>query len=167
MITFLDSRDCIITLLLNAIIIPASRINSSGQSKKVTIKESMDCMVLHIKSVDDFEIQIEDIRTRYITEKNTLQPLIIVIGENLSDLQQFFVYVDGAKLKFSSFLSAIDCCFKIFHVLHLDYPRHCEGVYTFIQKYFYEITTTSDKVSPKISGLISYFNSQKVLEVSL
>lgn len=93
---------------------------------------------------------------KHYLEKNTFQPVILVIGEDLSTLKEFFVYVDGTILKCSTFLSALDTCFKIFHIFNLEYPCHCQRVYLFIQKFIFSINTPHDKSSPKISGLISY-----------
>lgn len=116
-------------------------------------------MVIHITSIADLEITLSEVRSNLYFAKTTLQPLIIVIGDSLSELKNFYVYLNEAKFKYSTFLASLDLCFKIFHVLHLEYPSPCYGAWLFIQKFFYEIDTILDKPSPKVSGLISHLKS--------
>lgn len=69
------------------------------------------------------------------------------------------VYLDGTIYKFSSFLTCLDICFKIFQCLNLIYPDSCYSVWLFVQKYFYGIKTHFDKNIPSVIGLISTLNS--------
>lgn len=84
----------------------------------------------------------------------TAQPLAVVIGQ-LEEISEAFVCVDNIKYKVSTPLKAIDTCFKIIIALNAEYPRECDPVWTFIQKYIYEITTEGDRSYVCVSTLIS------------
>lgn len=86
----------------------------------------------------------------------TSQPLVIVVGDDFA-YTHFFVEVDGMKYKFSSYLEAVDYCFKILFVLNLKYPNECMSVWYFIQKFLYGIEETSGEF-PVVDTLISDIN---------
>lgn len=159
MFYILDARNFLIASLLNSIIIPTARYTESKQQKKVTIKEGMTSFILHIEDASILEEEVYNLKERFASEKNTLQPIIIAVGISTSKLSNFYVYLDGVKLKFSSFLSALDSCFKIFHIFNLKYPRCCSGVWLFVQKFLYEIDTIYDQPQSCVSGLISHLKS--------
>lgn len=146
-------------MLLNAIITPSSRYREDKKSRKVTIQEAMDSFILHIRSSANLQEGIVNLRQRFSRENITLQPIIVVVGNTVSSVDEFFVYLDGIKFKFSSFLVALDVCFKVFQIFDLQYPIYCRGVWLFIQKFFFEIETKYDDDQPKVIGLISYLKS--------
>lgn len=162
-----DSRDCIITLLLNAVIVPTTRTSKENEDqapnkrKKVTIREAKDCLIIHIKSINLFKPTLEDIKERFYKKKLTVQPLLIVVGNDLSTLNEFYVYIDNIIYKFPTFISSLDTCFKAFHVFDVEYPEYCRGVWIFIQRYFFNFTNENDKPFSQILGLISYLHNIK------
>lgn len=85
--------------------------------------------------------------------------MIVTVGKNLSEITEFYLYIDDKKLKFPTFLSCLDTCFKVFHVLNLEYSKYSYGVWLFIQLYFYDIKTKYDKNISNVSGLISYLKN--------
>lgn len=119
----------------------------------------MNCFVLRILSTSTLEEEILNMRHRFERQNGTLQPIIVVVGESLIKVTEFYVYCDGLKFKFSSFVKCLDMCFKIFHVLNFQYPIYCKGVWNFIQMFFYKIKTPYYENSPKISGLVSHLNT--------
>lgn len=151
-------------LLLNSVIIPCYRFAIDGEGgkkrkKKVSIKEATDSFLILISERNKLQECLGSIKYKLYQEKQTLQPVIIAFGDTLLNVNEFFVCVDGNKYKCDTFLSALDLCFKVFQVLHLKYPEYCSSVWLFIQRYFYEINTVYDQVSPKVSGLITYLNN--------
>lgn len=158
-VLFSDSRDYLISLLLHAVIQPKVRTSvqsKENKKKRITIKEAKDNFVLHIKQICDFQTEIDKLKARCCEEKTTLQPLIIVVGENHLNLSEFYVYFDEVKFKLFNFVSSLDLCFKIFHVFNVKYPENCEGVWNFFQKYFFNYLDTDESIFPNVCGLVSY-----------
>lgn len=59
-----------------------------------------------------------------------VQQFIIIVGTEIVKPLEFYVFIDGAKFKFFSFLSTTDNCFKLFQVLNLKYPLESISVFT-------------------------------------
>ncbi|KAK4877981.1 hypothetical protein RN001_010487 [Aquatica leii] len=140
--------DTIIALLIHALLPPSVKYISKENNKKIilksTIKDSQDSMFLHVKTLNDFDNRVEHLKN-HLTERNeSLQPIIVVVGIDLLTITNYYVIYDQVKYKFQNCLSAIDACFKIFHVLNLKYPVSSINTWTFFQKYFYEIHLSED-----------------------
>ncbi|CAI6376164.1 unnamed protein product [Macrosiphum euphorbiae] len=65
-----------------------------------------------------------------------------------------FSFFDCIKYKFFSIISAIDICFKIFHLFNLEYPPEACIAWLFIQKYFYCLNTKFDKSHPMLGRIL-------------
>lgn len=78
--------------------------------------------------------------------KQTLQPFIVIVGQNLRNIDSYYVVVDDVLYKLDNILSAIDTCFKIFMVLDARYPTESEQVWLFLQQYIYKQETQYDKI---------------------
>ena len=55
--------------------------------------------------------------------------------------KEILIFFDKIKYKFTSIVKAVDICFKIYQVFNLEYPPAAFVVWSFIQSYFYKITT--------------------------
>lgn len=88
-------------------------------------------------------------------DKNTIQPLICAIGNNIFDLTEFYVYFSDIFYKFENIVKCIDICFKIYHVLDLKYPCHCKLIWTLLQQYLYDIKLNCDEKSSSLSALLN------------
>lgn len=150
-------------MLLNSVILPTARFeNSHGKNRaKFTILDAEESFILHVICINDYKQKLEDLKKKHFTASSTLQPMVIVVGPDIYQLSEFFVYFDGVLYKFKSFLKALDTCFKIFQVFNLKYPLACQNTWLFIQKFFFEIETKFDINSYSVSTLISYLKSQK------
>ncbi|XP_055907744.1 uncharacterized protein LOC129942723 [Eupeodes corollae] len=156
-----DSEDFLLTILLNSVIPPVSRFKDKRGSnkRKVTISDAQESFILRLPLITNYKEKIEELVNKYYNIKLTVQPFIIVVGEDDINLNSFFVYLDKTLFKFDSFIEAFDNCFKIFQVLSLSYPLGCQPSWIFIQKYFYNINTPFDIKSPNITALLSFLNS--------
>lgn len=74
----------------------------------------------------------------------TVQPYIIVIGPILFDIRTSYVCIDSILYSTDSILQALDMCFKVFHVLHLQYPVFTDYLRLILQRGLYDITTKWD-----------------------
>ena len=75
---------------------------------------------------------------------DTLQPFILAVGNDVQNLKEIFVYIDGMKYCMDSPLQALDVCFKSFLALNAQYPKTGQQIWNFIQKYIYNIHTDVD-----------------------
>lgn len=152
----------IVGLLIHSLLPPTVRHTLKKDNKKLivksTIKDSQDSFFIHVNVINDFERKIDIYRNRLISRNETLQPIIIGVGPDLLQLTEFIVFYDNIKYKFSNFIAALDCCFKIFHVLDLHYPKDSYSYWMFIQKYFFDINLAEDNVSPSVLCLIQDLN---------
>lgn len=91
----------------------------------------------------------------------TVQPYILIVGSifqngNASDHIQSFVVINDTKYELETPLKAVDVCFKAFFTLNYKYPFEGEQVWTFIQKYFFEINTYNDKHFSQLNTIINH-----------
>lgn len=149
---FTDSTHCLVAILLNALIIP-----SRNKTNKPTIKTAIDVFIIKVNNLSDIPEKVE----KYEKENDEKGPFIIVVGDDFDNLTDFYIAFDGTFFKAKSFLECLDTCFKIFFVCHLKYPEVCYGLWLFIQKYFYNISTSNDKNNSKAATLINYLSNSK------
>lgn len=153
-----------ISNLLHAIIIPTSKsyLLQEGTKKKIicktSIKTAQDSFLKRVNSASNLKTELEKITNNAFEIKGKLQPLMVCVGPNMLDLNEFYVYFYPILYKCETFAKCIDTCFKIYMVLNLKYPIECELVWTFIQKFFFNIQTEFDK---RNSQLITVTNELK------
>lgn len=71
--------------------------------------------------------------------KQKLQPCICIIGSSYVSVNEYDVYFFETYYKFANIVKSIDVCLKIFLVFNLKYPVQSELVWTFLEKYFFNI----------------------------
>lgn len=145
-------------LLLNGVLKCSRKFpDKAGKKlKKATIKDAEQSLILHLTSISNIKIKINQLIENSYANKSTLQPFIIVEGSDITVINSFFVYYDDIFYKFDSFIDALDCAFKIFHVFNFSYPQISALSWTFIQNYFYEIHSKLDLKSASLSSLLNY-----------
>lgn len=146
---------------MNAVILPTARFleKSTQIKRKISIPDAIESFVIHLTTISDYQNIITGLREKYYNIGLTVQPFIIVVGINIFELNEFYVYFDNNLLKFDSFLTSLEVCFKLFQVLSLEYPKGCGGPWLFIQEYFYEILLKKDHKLPTICSLINFLKS--------
>lgn len=120
-----------------------------------------DGFILHIRSHAELQEAITRRKEKYIKLGLTLQPMVIVVGPNINDINQYFVTVDDTYYELHSIVVAVDCCFKIIHALNAEYPTESLPVWSFIQKAFYKIRTTYDIDYVTVNSFISDLGIQE------
>ncbi|XP_050055071.1 uncharacterized protein LOC126549573 [Aphis gossypii] len=117
--------------------------------------EMRDGFILHLRSHAELQESITRRKQKYEQLAFTLQPLIIIIGPTISDIAQYFILVDDTYYLVNSIITAVDCCFKIIHALHAEYPVESKPVWYFIQKGCYKLKTSWDTEYVTVNSLIS------------
>ena len=157
----LDSRDCILFVLLHAILKPpVVGVGKKGGKKskwKPSIIDSQESSILYCISPSNYITKVDKLKLKYLEKGLTFQPVIIVIGEQKVKLQYFYVHYDGILYKFTSFLKCLDIVFKLFHVMNFEYPVEGKNVYNFIEHFFYKFKT--DK-NANVTGILEYLKSE-------
>jgi len=129
--------------------------NNKKFLRRHTIQDFISISVLHIKTINDLQAHLKNKSLSAIKENTTIQPFIVVFGIDLTSLTDFYIIIEKQTLKFKSFLKALDCCFKNFHVLNIKYFNEYIFCCSFLQIYFYNITTSYDKRMPILSSLLN------------
>lgn len=89
-----------------------------------------------------------------------LHPIIFCIQKG-NGLQQFVVAFHQSLYNCRRLSDAVDVSFKIYSVLHIDYPKESRQFYVFLNKMFYDINLNMRKsakvliLSNKIKNIIS------------
>lgn len=146
---FLDSMFLACILGLHCILKPPINKN-----KKYTIQDSQKSQILFIATLNNLDVEVES-----RTKEGFLQPYVIVLGDIINP-KDFYVTINGIIYKFERFSNALDFCFKLFHIFDLQYPKPSHTVWTFIEKFFYNLNQNQKKI-PKVLQLIQTLKSQK------
>ncbi|XP_075167848.1 uncharacterized protein LOC142240014 [Haematobia irritans] len=151
-----DTEDYIITILLNAIMIPMARYRDAiGNRRKVSIVEACDLFAMRVNNLEELDQKREELAIKFGDINNEFTPLIVLVGDNNVNVHEIYVHFDVALYEMPDFIRAIDTCMKIFRVLNLPYPASNEYVWTFIQRHFYEIQMPDDIKCPSMNSLIT------------
>lgn len=151
------SEDCVAIFALHYLLPPA-KIGSKKSTWKPSIQDSIETVIIHAKEVGEVNQLIEEKKKKCLSNGTTLQPLIVIIGEQITSLEYFFIYIEDIKYKLSTFKKCFDILFKMYQVLNLKYPPESINVLTFIQKQIYNIDLNQDIKTPNLLDLITKFN---------
>jgi len=123
---------------------------------KTSIADGRKTFLLQVACMNDLHSQIQIEIDNCYTNRQSLQPLICVVGiSGVEATKEYFVYYLDTFYKFSNIVKAVDICFKIFHTFNLQYPMQCILVWTFFQRYMYDIEHDTDVKNPSLELLIS------------
>lgn len=99
----------------------------------------------------------------------TVQPYIIGVGNDLTDVRNFYIMVDKIRYRFDSPLKALDICFKIFMTWYVNYPVESQQVWLFIQYAIYQLKTDRDIIKPHVNKIMQRINIKiptKIIEIT-
>ncbi|XP_063359972.1 uncharacterized protein LOC134655414 [Cydia amplana] len=132
-------------------------IKENGKKRfyKPSIVESQNSFILHVTNQSEIKNKLEQYQKMHLSRGTTFQPLVIAVGPTSKDLKDFYVAVESVLYKVDQLLKAVDVCFKVIHVTNVQYPLECLSVWSFIQKYFYNLHNKKDK---KISSVYCFIS---------
>jgi len=95
---------------------------------------------------------------------NQLQPFIIALGAEKTELTSFYVVVSSlVKFPVDSLLRAVDICYKAIFVLNLQYSSDCAQIWYTLQRCFYDQKSPNDTEFSALGGKLALI-SQKFKE---
>ncbi|XP_024886201.1 uncharacterized protein LOC112463825 [Temnothorax curvispinosus] len=147
-----DKNDVILFHLLPSLCCKRTRGASVGVS---SVAEAVKAFILHVPIPGDLNRQINTYRKWLANRGLNLQPMLIFVGPNLSNINASYVQIDTVRYQLCTPLKALDTCFKAFQALDAAYPEECCAVWFFIQKYFYDLYLEEDEQIPRVTNVIS------------
>lgn len=97
------------------------------------------------------------------TIKLTVQPYIITVGPD-DAVNEVYICVDETLYKVHNIITALDLCFKAFHVFQLSYPLASEHLWLLIQRGIYNFDTKWDTSMPIIAHILHKLKDAKIHE---
>ncbi|TMW40545.1 hypothetical protein DOY81_014374, partial [Sarcophaga bullata] len=77
-----DTEDYIITVLLNAIMLPMARYRDAlGNRRKISIVEAVDLFAIRVQALEDLDQKREEFSIKYGDIHSEFTPLIVVVGD--------------------------------------------------------------------------------------
>ena len=134
------------------------RKDNAGKKSTIrfTIKDSQESFMFIAPSIQAIEDHILFLKNR----SENVQPFIALVGTNIFDVGEIFIYFDGIKYPFKSIIRAVDICFKIFYLFNLEYPNASLIFWNFIQTHFYKQKTKT--VFSRVEMLINEINENSM-----
>lgn len=105
-----------------------------GKRRLPTILDAQRDHIVHLYTANDIGPVIERLKS----ERDDLQPTIIVVGATETELEQFYVCKDTIFWKTCSFIRCIDLVAKSTTVFGLKFSPVNELVWAFLRVYFYK-----------------------------
>lgn len=118
--------------MLNAIFIPPLQ----KRRKKPTIQDAQDSILVIVKT--DAELQ-EYLADRFEGDSPMgNHPIIVAMAPNPEKIY-FYVMYYNLKYRLWTLVEALDICFKMFRIFHVDFPYQCTQFYSFLNEMFYKL----------------------------
>ena len=73
-----------------------------------------------------------------------LQPVIIITGPTLEEINAAYVQVDNVRYHFNNVLAALDVCYKLIHVVGAAYSESSIEPWLLVQRSLYKYVTQND-----------------------
>jgi len=81
-----------------------------------------------------------------LTCGSTVQPYVIIVGDvDGQDSTYYYTIINNTQYQLETAVKAVDLCFKLYHVLNLEYPPEAEQIWHFFEQYFFEIPNPKKK----------------------
>ncbi|XP_067614465.1 uncharacterized protein [Eurosta solidaginis] len=130
-----DSKYCIITILLHALL-PPQRLNKND---KPTIADAQNDFVTLVGTPNDIQPKVVDIINQFAERKENCQPRIIAVGTDITCVSEFYIFCDAIKWKCCSYMKCVDIIIKLSYVFNTEYSQRSKLVWAFLAQYFFEL----------------------------
>ncbi|CAI6355089.1 unnamed protein product [Macrosiphum euphorbiae] len=157
----------IIKLLLLPYLIPTktqiknSSANTSNKTKfwKPSLEESAAAFICHVTNLIELNEEILKRRKKYSQFGATIQPYLILVGNDIYSINTCYVRVNEQLWAFECPLKALDACFKIYFALNCAYSKECYETWMIIQLLVHKIKTPFDKPTAIINTILNKFSN--------
>ena len=85
----------------------------------------------------------------------TVKPQVLVLGENIKKIEEYFVIVNDTVHEMDPLIKAIDICYKAVFIFNVDYPVQAYDPWLFIQRGLYSMELSYDNIVPSLPGLLN------------
>lgn len=116
-------------------------LTNDGKKWKPSTQESRESLIVFVNDLAQIPTKLEHLKEKYQNLKLngkclTLQPLIIIFGEDKFNLHKFVVHMDDVYYEAPTLLQALRICFMIYFTIHVEYPIESSTLWQFIQRYY-------------------------------
>ena len=87
----------------------------------------------------------------YEDNNESLHPVLFCVHK--TGVRQYYVVAEGVTYLFPTILRAVEVCLMLHSVFNLQYNKPASNTWIFLQRFFFNIRTETDKRSPKVSQL--------------
>jgi hypothetical protein len=137
-----NQRNVLIIVGLHAALFSRKQVQPSAKQWKITLPEAHKFMILHCKTENSLDIEIEKRRKVMIENKATFQPMIAVFGDSLSSSgDKFCIIFDDIKYFSTDFINALTTLLKIYELFGLAFPGPSINVFHFLRSILLGINT--------------------------
>lgn len=117
--------------------------------------------MLLFQNLSNLEEDIIRRRLKYTEYGSTIQPFIILVGNDISSIDTSYIRVNDQLWKIQCPLRALSICFKAYFTFHCSYPRECYETWLLLQTHVFNLVTDFDKqtaitinISNKLKSLV-------------
>lgn len=133
---------------------PKSSTVVSKTHWKPSVAEAREGLFFHVKTPGDIEKSKKEQIDRKYSKGLTVQPYLIILGQNLSNVSKSYVVLNNVTYECSSVLDALNFCYQAYQVLDALYPFECRHIWSLIQWNIYKYRSKRDPRIPYISDLV-------------
>lgn len=155
----IDSRRAIQLYLLAPLIPPKTRTKIKKLHWKPSVTEAREGYLIHVCHPGDIEKAKKCKIDAMFAKGLTVQPYIIIVGQNLNNITQALVVINEHTYSCQSVLEALDFCFKAFIVLDAQYPFQSQHIWYLIQWLVYKISTQRDPKILFVNDILNFNNN--------
>ncbi|XP_058820032.1 uncharacterized protein LOC131682518 [Topomyia yanbarensis] len=129
------------------------------QNFKPSFQDVEKGFVLLVQSENDVINAINKHREHMAEKGVRLQPRVVAVCNDA--VSHFYTYIDAGNMqKANSMVHAIDIIFKTCMLIDASYPPEARSVWTFVQTFFYGITTIYDRRFQCVDALCAELTEQ-------
>lgn len=119
--------------------------NDKKKFYKPSIGQSISGFIEVVDNAEDIKERLVQLETEYLKVGLSIQPRIFKML-NYDDGKYAVIY-NEYYFGFNDILLAIDCCFKMFFVFHLEYQFESQRFWKFIANFFFNIKVSDTEVT--------------------
>lgn len=135
-----NQRSVLVIVALHAALYSRKQVQPATKLWRVNLPDAYKFLILHCKTENALDIEIEKRRNLLNQNKATLQPVIAVFGDSLSSvIDKFCIVFEDIKYYSTSFIKALGVLLKIYELFDLAFPGPSANVLHFLSKFLLDV----------------------------